>query len=97
MRSISASLAGCEAVVAGTEVRRRSASSRRMVGTFYAVYIMKRGQAGNSTVLTIRVPVALDRKLAREARRQSRLASRRASEKDVSEFIASAVDLRGWA
>jgi hypothetical protein len=86
---------------------------------------MKRGQAGNSTALTIRVPVALDRKLAREARRlrltrsetarvllatalagspsedpaearrQSRLASQRASEKDVSEFIASAVDLRG--
>lgn len=33
---------------------------------------------------------------AAEARRQSRLASKHASNHDVSEFITTAADLRGW-
>jgi predicted transcriptional regulator len=36
---------------------------------------MKKGQTDSSTVLTIRVPVALGRKLAREARRLRRTRS----------------------
>ena len=33
---------------------------------------------------------------AAEARRQSRLASRRRSEREMTAFVASAADLRGW-
>ena len=44
-------------------------------GDAYTVYMVKKGGNGGSTVLTIRVPLSLDRRLAREARRQRRTRS----------------------
>ena len=41
----------------------------------YTVYTMKKAAANGSTVLTIRVPRALDHRLAREARKRRRTRS----------------------
>lgn len=46
-----------------------------VIRALYTVYTMKRGAAGGSTVVTVRVSTALERKLSREARRRRRTRS----------------------
>ena len=54
------------------------------------------GTTARATVLTLRLPADMDRRISREARRRSLLVSRRASEREAIDFIEHAAGTRGW-